>query len=463
VNSDYIRQFDLLSNDDPARLIGILQESKDGNTHTCRHCGLAMKLKFQPKRSGNAGGSYQTIQARRHLERKCNAMGKASIAHLTEVYQRKHAIKKERIARESLGIPVGDGHGNGNGTMMPGAGLGMGMGMGPYASAPGPGPYSAMMNQNHGLTMGSPEMYNHLQSLSSSRKKPRLSTSSTPGTTSRTILNTSSTPGTLSYASNALDEILAQTSSLTLLDFMEDEFTSHLLTNTSLQYSYLHDHEHGGGSAHGQGQGHGHGLGWSKAKVDYVTFLVATLVARIGGARTSPPPHVEALWRIHLLETENYQHVEKLVIETVYKHRSRECQELGFGCGYGNEGQGGVTRIHHSALNTAGRMERLIATRSLYSSLGFEWPADTNNVSVASPAAGHGHGPGGSNAHTSRLSGASSIGNTATKNNNGNKSRTSIGDESATGGNADGGGDDNNTESDDDQQQAQQKKSCHVK
>eukprot|EP00978_Attheya_sp_CCMP212_P005127 scaffold11322_cov45-Attheya_sp.AAC.4 len=96
---------------------------------------------------------------------------------------------------------------------------------------------------------------------------------------------------------------------------------------------------------------------WECTVKDYIQYLIAWVVGKNIGTRTSPPFHVDALWHIHLLETESYRRLERMIISKVRQVDSTTS----------------VKHIDHSALNTEGREERLKATRSLYTLIGFSF------------------------------------------------------------------------------------------
>eukprot|EP00550_Attheya_septentrionalis_P008666 CAMPEP_0198294350 /NCGR_PEP_ID=MMETSP1449-20131203/21951_1 /TAXON_ID=420275 /ORGANISM="Attheya septentrionalis, Strain CCMP2084" /LENGTH=259 /DNA_ID=CAMNT_0043994279 /DNA_START=38 /DNA_END=817 /DNA_ORIENTATION=+ len=96
---------------------------------------------------------------------------------------------------------------------------------------------------------------------------------------------------------------------------------------------------------------------WECTVTDYIQYLIAWVVGKNIGTRTSPPFHVDVLWHIHLLETESYRRLERLIITKVRQVDSTTS----------------VKHIDHSALNTEGREGRLKATRSLYAHIGFSF------------------------------------------------------------------------------------------
>ena len=80
-------------------------------------------------------------------------------------------------------------------------------------------------------------------------------------------------------------------------------------------------------------------LGWERTVKDYIQYLIAWVVGKNLGTRTSPPFHMDALWHIiHLLETESYHRLESLIITKVREVDSTTS----------------VNHIDHSALNTEG-------------------------------------------------------------------------------------------------------------
>mmetsp|Transcript_487 Transcript_487/g.678 ORF Transcript_487/g.678 Transcript_487/m.678 type:complete len:320 (+) Transcript_487:93-1052(+) len=106
----------------------------------------------------------------------------------------------------------------------------------------------------------------------------------------------------------------------------------------------------------------GYASRWQNALKDYVQYLIVHLVSQKIKINTLPPLHVDALWSIHLVETESYRGLEKMVIRKVKEKDNYMNLDL---------------KIDHSSLlNNNDRQERLGVTQYLYSLIGFEFPDD---------------------------------------------------------------------------------------
>lgn len=101
----------------------------------------------------------------------------------------------------------------------------------------------------------------------------------------------------------------------------------------------------------------GNEISFETVKRQYIEYLIAYVVGSSLGTKTYPPLHVEAFWRLHLLETKSYRDVEKRVIE--------KCEEIGMIT---------LDHIDHSVVeSTTGREDRLKHTKFLYTMvLGFD-------------------------------------------------------------------------------------------
>lgn len=56
-------------------------------------------------------------------------------------------------------------------------------------------------------------------------------------------------------------------------------------------------------------------LSFSKARIQYVEYLIICLVGSSLGIETAPPPHVELLLKFHLQQTESYRELEQFIVE----------------------------------------------------------------------------------------------------------------------------------------------------
>lgn len=103
------------------------------------------------------------------------------------------------------------------------------------------------------------------------------------------------------------------------------------------------------------------GTPFERCKKQYIEHLIVYVASKsINSTDVLPPSQVEALWHCHLVETESYRNLEKVVIDKVNAEFPRP--------------ERGLEHIDYSAIkNAENRADRLRMTKNLYSLVGFDF------------------------------------------------------------------------------------------
>jgi hypothetical protein len=112
-------------------------------------------------------------------------------------------------------------------------------------------------------------------------------------------------------------------------------------------------------------------------KRQYVEYLIVKVASKAFNKDTMPSLQVEALWRIHLMETENYRSLEKIIIEKVNSDSPISA--------------GNMEHIEHSSLKTSdmNTNDRLSMTKTMYMFMNFEFHDERDEEMKADAASSH--------------------------------------------------------------------------